>query len=116
VSTWTTNQFNAKKLKADTEHRSLSLSEGNAGHVWRSRKPIWTDDLIRDMCIPRSLDAESVGLHGGIWFALKTESAVYGVMELLGTNLPVADDEMLATIELLGINIGRSIEQRPVSE
>jgi hypothetical protein len=37
-------------------------------------------------------------------------------MELLGTNLPVADDEMLATIELLGINIGRSIEQRPVSE
>ena len=110
IATWS-NQLGTLKLEQDTQAKSLSLSEGNAGHVWRSKKPIWTVDLIKDMCIPRSLDAETAGLHGGIWFALKTERAVYGVIELLGVDLPEADDELLAGIEILGIHFGKIIEQ-----
>ena len=111
IATWS-DQLNTQKLEYDTRNRALSLSEGNAGHVWRSKKPIWTINLIKDMCFPRSIDAESAGLHGGIWFALKTENAVYGVIELLGSNLPEADEELIAGIELLGIHFGNLIEQK----
>ena len=65
--------------------RTLSLSEGTAGHVWRSRKPVWSVNLVQDMCFPRSVDAEGAGLHGGVWLAINTDTAVYGVIELLGT-------------------------------
>jgi hypothetical protein len=81
-----------------------------AGHVWASRKPVWTTDICRDMCIPRSLDAVEAGLQGGIWFAIKTESSVYAVVELLGDNLPNANEEALLGLEGFGIRLGKLVE------
>jgi hypothetical protein len=109
IATWSANSLETSKLKQDTRFRKLSLSEGNAGHVWRSQKPIWTTDVVRDMCLPRSLDAAFAGLRGGIWFAIKTEHAMYGVIELLGRNISSPDAELLAGIEILGIRLGRVI-------
>ncbi len=110
LASWNSPAVKTAELERDTRSKSLSLSEGNAGHVWRSQKPIWTLDLIRDMCIPRSLDAVGSGLKGGVWFAIKTERAVYGVVELLGRRLPPPTAELLAGIEILGIRIGEAIE------
>jgi hypothetical protein len=42
-----------------------STNQGNAAKVWRSRKPIWTADLLWDMGLPRSLRAAAAGLRGG---------------------------------------------------
>lgn len=82
AAVWSESGVSADLLERDTHDRKLSLSEGTAGHVWRSRKPVWTTNIALDMCLPRSLDATSAGLHGGVWFALKTDAAVYGVIEL----------------------------------
>lgn len=112
VATWSTPSIQTDRLAEHTIHRALSLSEGTAGHVWRGRKPIWTQDLVQDMCLPRSLDAETAGLHGGIWFAIKTDSAVYGVIELLGTQIPAATQELLVGIEAFGVRIGQLIEDQ----
>lgn len=110
IATWSAPTRDAPLLERDTLNRSLSVSEGNAGHVWRSRKPIWTTELIKDMCIPRSIDAVAAGLRGGIWFAVKTEGAVYGIVELLGPDVPKPTEELLAGIEILGIRLGEAIE------
>lgn len=56
IATWCSPKIKAENLEKDTKSQSLSLSEGTAGHVWRSRKPVWTVDLHKDMCIPRSID------------------------------------------------------------
>jgi hypothetical protein len=109
-ATWSSPSYEAPALMRDTRRRNLSLSEGNAGHVWRSQKPIWTVDLVRDMCIPRSLDAIDAGLRGGIWFAIKTERVTYGVIELLGHDLPPPTAELLAGVEILGIRLGEAVE------
>jgi hypothetical protein len=112
IATWSTPAVRADRLAADTKSRTLSLSEGTAGHVWRGRKPIWTRDLVRDMCLPRSLDAQSAGLHGGVWFAIKTDAAVHGVVELLGKNIPPPNEELLVGIEGFGIRLGHVLEDR----
>lgn len=62
--------------------------------------------------MPRSLDADTAGLHGGVWFAIKTDSAVYGVVELLGTKIPAATQELLVGIESFGIQIGQLLEDQ----
>ena len=98
------------RLYGDTIKRQLSMSEGTAGHVWRSQKPIWTTNIVLDMCLPRSLDAQEADLHGGVWFALKTNTAVYGVIEMLGQKLDPANEEVLTMIELVGISMGLLIE------
>lgn len=112
IATWSTPNIQTGHLIEHTINRALSLSEGTAGHVWRGRKPIWTLDLVQDMCLPRSLDAETAGLHGGVWFAIKTDSAVYGVVELLGTKIPAATQELLDGIEAFGIRIGYLLEDQ----
>jgi hypothetical protein len=63
------------------------------------------------MCLPRSGDAESVGLHGGVWFPVKTDRTVYGVVELLGQNLDPVYEELLLAIENLGMKLGKIISE-----
>lgn len=110
AAAWSVLSVHSSELERDTSTRMLTLSEGNAGHVWRSRKPIWTTDLVRDMCLPRSLDAKKAGLAGGIWFSVKTDDAVYGVIELLGRQLECPSEALLVEIEHLGIQLGTLLE------
>lgn len=112
IASWSTPSVHADRLAADTKNRTLSLSEGTAGHVWRGRKPIWTLDLVKDMCLPRSLDAQSAGLHGGIWFAIKTDTAVYAIVELLGRNILPPNQELMVGIEAFGLRLGHLLEER----
>jgi GAF domain-containing protein len=112
IASWSAPAVQADRLVADTKNRTLSLSEGTAGHVWRGRKPIWTLDLVKDMCLPRSLDAQSAGLHGGIWFAIKTDTAVYAVIELLGRKILPPNQELMVGIEGLGLRLGHLLEER----
>jgi hypothetical protein len=89
-----------------------STNQGNAAKVWRSRKPIWTANLVLDMGLPRSLSAAAAGLRGGIWFAIKTDTALYGVVELLAPELPSMTTGALVAIERVGSRLGYVIEER----
>ncbi|MFL6605572.1 MAG: GAF domain-containing protein [Steroidobacteraceae bacterium] len=92
--------------------RIESTNHGNAGKVWRSRKPLWTADLVLDLGMPRSLRAADAGLQGGLWFAVKTDTAMYGVVELLARALPLVSVETLVQVERVGSRLGYALEQR----
>lgn len=110
--TWRRPGIDSAHLARDTEGRSLSMSEGVAGHVWRSRKPIWTDNIVRDMWLPRSLDASEAGPHGGVWFAVQNKRTVYGVIELLGRDLNPGTREQLLAIQQFGFTLGKIEDTR----
>jgi hypothetical protein len=100
----------AQELEQDTYTRQLTMGVGIAGHVWRSRKAIWTTDMTRVMCLPRCLHAKQAGLEGGVWIPLKTVNAVYGALELLGRQpLPAHADAVIA-LERLAVSLGYLIE------
>ncbi len=108
AATWHPEKAPAAELEQHTG-RTLSMSEGNAGLVWRSQKPIWTTDLTKEMCIPRSISAQAAGLTAGIWFALKTDQKIFGVIELLSSSFPQRNDQLVGAIEKLGIQIGKRL-------
>ena len=110
ASIWQDKSVLTDLLYRDSLNRELSISQGTAGHVWRSKKPVWTTNIVQDMYLPRSLEADRADLHGGIWFALKTDTAVYGVIEMLGQELEPVNDEVLVLIEQVGISLGFLIE------
>jgi hypothetical protein len=111
VASWSALGPKGERLEQDARVRTLAISQGNAGQVWRSRKPIWTTNLVLDMCLPRSLDASEAGLRGGVWFAVKTDTAIYGVIELLAQALPYKNSEALAVVERAGFRLGYVIEE-----
>ncbi|MDR6536327.1 hypothetical protein [Variovorax soli] len=102
---WSKPGLQTASLQSNTVARRLSLSEGTAGHVWRSRRSIWTTDLVRDMCLPRSLDARAAGMQGGIWIAVQTDAEVLGVVEMLGTKIPPPSRALLAAADCLGLEL-----------
>ena len=108
---WNHHLVRTSELDRDTRDRTLSLSEGTAGHVWRTRRPVWTTNLALDMCLPRSLDAQDAGLRGGVWFAVKTDEAVYGVVEMLGLSIPASSEETLIMVEQFGVSLGLLLER-----
>jgi hypothetical protein len=87
------------------------LGEAHRAKVRRSRKPIWTTNLMLDLGLPRSLRVAATGLRGGIWFAVKTDTAIYGVVELLARVLPVITIETLVAVERVGSGLGYVIEE-----
>ena len=110
--TWSSPGFEAQALARDTRDRRLSMSEGTAGLVWRTKRPIWTLDLSRDMCLPRSLDARNVGLNGGIWFPVKTDGKVNAVIELLGKEILPPSEELISDIRAFGIQLGTELKEK----
>ncbi len=104
------------RLVTNTKSRSLSMSEGNAGHVWRSKIPILSNNLVNDMCIPRSLDANKGGVNSGVWFALKSDDTVFGVIELLAKKLPSSNTQTLHLLEALGTKLGYFFRQKIVEQ
>lgn len=51
------------------------------------------------------------GLHGGVWFALKTVTAVYAVIEQLGRAFEPKTPGNLIELERLGFRLGYALEE-----
>jgi GAF domain-containing protein len=108
IASWSALGPDAPVRDSGIRHRTASLSQGNAGHVWRSRKPLWSTSLVLDTALPRALEA---GLRGGVWFAVKTDTSVYGVIELLGRALELKTPDNLVVVERLGFRLGHALEE-----
>jgi hypothetical protein len=108
---WTHGLVDAGPLEHDTRGRSLGTSEGAVGQACRMRKPIWTTVLGLQMDIPRSLDAQFVGFSGGLWIPVQFDTAVYGVIEVLGLDMPPPSKESLELVELFGRSMGGLLER-----
>lgn len=112
VASWSGLGPVGKLFDLDRRAHIPATSQGNAVKVWRSRKPFWTTNLVLDMDLPRSLRAGAVGLRSGMWFAVKTDTAIYGVVELLAQVLPVITIETLVAVERVGARLGYVLEER----
>jgi len=108
IASWSAVRLSAPARERDIRHGLASLGQGNAEHVWRSRKPLWSTSLVLDAIQARSLDA---GLRGGVWFAVKTDTSVYGVIELLGRALEPKTPDNLVVMERLGFRLGQALEE-----
>jgi hypothetical protein len=59
------------------------------------------------------LDADlCVALHCGVWFAVKTDTSIYGVIELTGRAMDSRTPDNLFMIERLGFRLGQALEER----
>jgi GAF domain-containing protein len=111
LSSWSALGLKGQRFEQETRVRTLSPNQGTVGQVWRSRKPIWTTNLVLEMSSPRLLDASESGLRGGVWFAVKTDTVIYGVIELLSRTTPYKTPESLAAVERVGFRLGYVIEE-----
>jgi PAS domain S-box-containing protein len=94
--------------------RSLSLApgEGLPGAVWDSGDAQWISDAATDVRLPRREAAELAGLHAAVGFPIRSERGTIGAIEGFGARPLHRDPELLATLEVVGAQLGQLIERR----
>jgi hypothetical protein len=109
VASWREPSLSADRLLADTKRKRLHIDKGNAGIVWRTGRAKCVDNLVLDMCLPRSLDAKAAGLQGGIWIPVRGKKDLLGVIEILGTHYWTNAAAFLNELEI-GVAVGQALE------
>jgi PAS domain S-box-containing protein len=98
--------------------RGLALAPGYGlpGRVWSTGAPAWIGEIQSDPNFPRAQAAVETGLHAGFCFPIRTARGVVGAIEFLDSDPHEADEELLATTESLGSQIGQFVERSRAEE
>ena len=81
-----------------------------------SGAPVWMVDAPNDVNFPRAAAARRSGLHAGFAFPVRDRRGVIGVMEFFSGELREPDERLLATMTVLGTQIGQLVARRQADE
>jgi PAS domain S-box-containing protein len=115
VRTWHAGE-RTQEFEALSETLALAPGEGLPGRVLASGEPAWIVDAPDDANFPRADAARRSGLHAGFGFPLRSPRGVVGVMEFFSGALHEPDERLLATMSVLGSQVGQFVERRRAEE
>jgi PAS domain S-box-containing protein len=95
---------------------TLMRGEGLPGRVLMTGAPAWMEDAPNDVNFPRAKAARRGGLHAGFAFPVRDRRRVIGVMEFFSGELREPDERLLATMAVLGTQIGQLVARRQADE
>ena len=116
VQTWCADPEPLAEFARLTRGVTLAPGFGLPGRVWSSGAPAWIGEVQNDPNFPRAQAALDAGLHAAFCFPIRTARGVVGAIEFLSDELREADDELLATTESLGSQIGQFVERSRAEE
>jgi PAS domain S-box-containing protein len=95
-----------------SRERSFRLREGRLGQVWQTASPSWIRDATTEPEFLRAEAASHAGLHGGVIFPILLDAEALGVVEFFSRAARERDEEQLATLSVIGSQIGQFIKRR----
>ena len=115
IRTWAAGTQTAR-FEALSRALALSPGEGLPGRVLASGEPAWIFDAPEDSNFPRAAAARRSGLHAGFAFPLRSPRGVLGVMEFFSRRQREPDAALLATMSVLGSQVGQFVARRRAEE
>jgi PAS domain S-box-containing protein len=113
---WCSDEARLSQFSRESRGTTLSPGVGLPGRVWSSGRPAWISDVCADTNFPRSRAAAATGLQAGFCFPIRTGRGLSGAIEFLSDHPRDPDDELLATMETLGSQIGHFIDRGRAEE
>lgn len=111
IAIWSTSTLEALPLGCDLRRRLLSMSLTKARLVWRRRIPLWSTRSVLNVRLRRPRHLADADLRAAVWFAVQTDAAVYGVIELRSQAAESKAPASLAAFERLGFRLGSAVEE-----
>lgn len=93
--------------------RGLRLPRGNGlpGMVWERSDVVWIDDTGTQVRLPRQAAARDAGLVVAFGVPMRSERGIVGVLECFGEELLPRDDELVESMEVVGLLLGQLAER-----
>jgi PAS domain S-box-containing protein len=111
VCTWHAGK-GAPEFEALSERLTLDQGEGLPGRILLAGKPSWIQDPPADRNFPRAEAARRAGLQAAFGFPLLSPRGVVGVMEFFTHEARDPDERLLATMGVIGSQVGQFIARR----
>jgi PAS domain S-box-containing protein len=115
IRTWHAGARTAE-FEALSEALPLAPGEGLPGRVLASGDAAWIVDAPGDANFPRAMAARRSGLHAGFGFPVRSPQGVVGVMEFFSSAQREPDEQLLATMNVLGSQVGQFVARRRAEE
>src|SRR5215217_1218814 len=112
VAIWATDEEGPRAFAQASRATPLRRGEGLPGRVWETGQALWIADAASDDRLPRRPAAEAAGLHAAVGFPVRSERGLVGVVEVFGPSRWEPDAELLATLEVVGGQLGQLVERR----
>jgi PAS domain S-box-containing protein len=111
VCTWHAGT-GAPEFEALSERLTLDEREGLPGRILGTGRPAWLMDPPADRNFPRAEAARRAGLQAAFGFPLVSPRGVVGVMEFFTHEARTPDKRLLATMGVIGSQVGQFIARR----
>jgi PAS domain S-box-containing protein len=111
---WARDPSEAPEFIALTRRTTFPSGLGLPGRVWQTGQPAWIEDVVDDRNFPRAPIARKEGLHGAFAFPISFGDQFLGVVEFFNTTVSAPDQDLLATMALVGHEIGQFINRKQV--
>jgi PAS domain S-box-containing protein len=111
VRTWRADARD-DEFEALSARLALAPGVGLPGQVLARGAPVWMVDAPHDVNFPRAAAARRSGLHAAFAFPVRGPHGVVGVMEFFSGDARAPDGRLLATMGVLGLQVGQFVARR----
>jgi two-component system, sensor histidine kinase and response regulator len=95
-----------------SKNQAFTCGTGLPGHVWKTMKSHWVEDVVKDENFPRSSAAAESGLHGALAFPVISKGSLLGVIEFFSSRIQEPDQALMQTMGSVGNQIGQFIARK----
>jgi len=99
------------RFEKTTARTPLVKGVGLPGRVWKLVRPVWSNDVTRDLNFPRAKAARACGITSGLAFPVLVKNEVAAVLEFFTDRPVIPDPELLEVLGNIGTQLGRAIER-----
>jgi PAS domain S-box-containing protein len=111
-SAWHLPSVPGTKLAEASRNRSFGRGSGLPGRTWASGTSEWINNLAADSNLPRAQIATEAGFRSAFGLPIMVDHEVSGVIEFFSCDAQVADQSLLAIMDMIGRQIGHFVDRK----
>jgi len=113
---WFCGEADLKHFRAVSEKSHFQPGVGLPGRVWKSKQPVWIEDVGDDPNFPRTKAAKAVGLKTAVGIPILTGDEVIAVIEFFLCQSRSENERLVNVIASVAAQLDLAIERRTAAE
>src|SRR5438067_1314598 len=113
---WFCGEADLKRFRAVSEKSHFQPGVGLPGRVWKSKQPVWIEDVGDDPNFPRTKAAKAVGLKTAVGIPILTGDEVTAVIEFFLCQSRSENEGLVNVIASVAAQLDLAIERRTTAE
>ena len=116
VAMWHVPSLQGTEFAEASRNRTFGSGVGLPGRIWQAQQPEWITDVAQEPGFLRGAAAAKAGLNFAFGLPIMVDREVFGVMEFFSNDSHLPDQSLLATMNIIGQQIGHFVERKRAEE